>query len=310
MPPALAQLEDLDHTIEHGVVAVEDFIRETASKTRQREELNDRRIDEITNAVSGKVAGSLESRLEHLERTLDANLGQVRQIALWRRACPAEPATAVNVVWAPVPTRSHSRAVLMFAQRVDAVEAVVGERLGARSTVRPKATALPGNGHSISWSSLISSPCVFVGDLVRALCDCPLCITRDRPRLSRTPPADQAPGFPSSARRPCCEPSAGSATKRVGASVDELSGGASPGTPRSDAAAASRVRARRRTTPSADACASSRARSPRTHAGDVAGSDYQHQRTHAWVGVGVAQFHLSTDLSAHCLRTLNGAGTR
>ena len=24
----------------------------------------------------------------------------------------------------------------------------------------------------------------------------------------------------------------------------------------------------------------------------------------------VAQFHLSTDLSTHCLRTLNGAGTR
>ena len=68
-------------------MAVEDFIRETASKTRQREELNDRRIDEITNAVSGKVAGSLESRLEHLERTLDANLGQVRRALL--RARPA-----------------------------------------------------------------------------------------------------------------------------------------------------------------------------------------------------------------------------
>ena len=28
------------------------------------------------------------------------------------------------------------------------------------------------------------------------------------------------------------------------------------------------------------------------------------------VGGFVAQFHLSTDLSTHCLRTLNGAGTR
>ena len=34
------------------------------------------------------------------------------------------------------------------------------------------------------------------------------------------------------------------------------------------------------------------------------------QRTGVATGSFVAQFHLSTDLSTHCLRTLNGAGTR
>ena len=208
MPPALAQLEDLDHTIEHGVVAVEDFIRETASKTRQREELNDRRIDEITNAVSGKVAGSLESRLEHLERTLDANLGQVRQIALWRRACLPAPMRGqrLDAREAPVPTRSHSRAVRVRSAR------------GCRGSSRWRAPRRGARRCDQRLWRFLATTILFPGPRrsrrprvcwwvdARALRNCPRRTTHPPPRVLPAPPCLQAPGFPSSARRPCCNP--------------------------------------------------------------------------------------------------------
>jgi hypothetical protein len=94
----------------------------------------------------------------------------------------------------------------MCSQRVDAVEAVVGERL---------AGALDGatKGYGASWQrpfyflvlvDLVAL--VFVGEFGARASLTSRVVHHPRHLPSPGHPASQAPGFPSSARRPCCEP--------------------------------------------------------------------------------------------------------